>query len=73
MRGATKGFLITAGIWVLLLLAYAGIETVRGHAPFAMFTWNPGGKFVTATVLLVLALGTAVGVASDRIQSRSGR
>lgn len=73
MRGAAKGFLITAGIWVLLLLAFMGIETVRGHGPVAMFTWEPGGKYVTITVLLVLGLGTAIGLASERIQSRTGR
>lgn len=73
MRGAIKGFLITAGLWACLLLAYILIEKVRGHAPFAMFTWEPGGKFVTFTILLVLALGTGVGLASDRIQSRIDR
>lgn len=73
MRGAIKGFLITAGLWGLLSLAYVGIELVRGHAPFAMFTWEPGGKFITITVGIVLALGAGVGLASDRIQSRADR
>lgn len=73
MSGAAKGFLITAGIWVLLLLAFMGIEALRGHVPFAMFTWNPGGKYVTSTILLVLGLGTALGYTSDRIRSRMSR
>lgn len=69
MRGAVKGFLITAGIWVLLLGAYSGIEMVRGHQPFAMFAWEPGGKYVTITIALVLALGMGIGQASDRIRA----
>ncbi len=73
MRGALIGFLTTAGLWVALILAFVGIELFRGHAPFAMFVWEPGGKFVTFTMLLVLALGTGVGLASDRIRSRSGQ
>lgn len=73
MRRALWGVLITGGIWVFLLLAYVAIEAVRGHAPTAMFAWEPGGKYVTITVLLVLGLGGAVGLASDRIQSRGGR
>lgn len=73
MRGGMKGFLVTGALWVFLLLAYMGIELVRGHSPFAMFTWEPGGKYVTLTVLSVLALGTGVGVASDRVRMRMGR
>jgi len=73
MRGAVIGFLVTAGLWVFLVLAFVGIELFRGHAPFAMFTWEPGGKFVTFTVLLVLALGTGIGLASERIRARSGQ
>lgn len=73
MRKALLGVLITAGLWVFLLLAYVGIEAVRGHSPTAMFVWEPGGKYVTFTMLLVLGLGGAVGLASDRIQSRKGR
>ncbi|MFZ5816446.1 MAG: hypothetical protein ACOY93_14285 [Bacillota bacterium] len=72
MRGAIKGFLVTAVIWVFLLLAYVGIEAVRGNG-LKMFTWEPGGKYVTITVALVLALGTAVGLASDRIQKSRHR
>lgn len=73
MRGAVKGLLITGALWVFLALAYAGIEAVRGHAPFAMFAWEPGGKFVTFTILLVMGLGAAIGLASDRIQARMHR
>lgn len=73
MRRTMWGILITAGLWVFLMLAYVGIEAVRGNAPFAMFTWEPGGKFVTFTITLVMMLGAGVGYASDRIQSRSGR
>jgi hypothetical protein len=73
MRGAVKGLLITAGIWVFLVLAYMGIEKVRGHVPFAMFTWEPGGKYITITIALVLALGAAIGLASDRIQAERAR
>lgn len=69
MRGALKGLGITAGVWLLLLLAFIGIELVRGNAPFAMFAWEPGGKFVTFTIGIVLALGAAIGLASDRIQA----
>ena len=73
MRGGMKGFLITAGLWAFLLLAYMGIEIVRGHSPLAMFAWNPGGRYVTITITAVLALGTGLGIASDRVRSRMGR
>lgn len=73
MRGGTKGFLITAALWLFLLLSYMGLELARGHDPLAMFAWNPGGRYVTITVALVLALGTALGVASDRVRERMRR
>jgi|GEM_PF-1800401 len=73
MSGMVKGFLITLALWAGLVGAYAGIELVRGNTPFAMLHWDVGGKFVTIVILLVLALGTAVGYASDRIQRETKR
>jgi len=73
MRGGVVGFCITLGLWVMLLLAYVGIETIRGHDPFAWFAWVPGGRYVSITVAVVLALGTGIGIASDRVRSRTGR
>lgn len=72
MRGAITGLLLTGALWGLLLLAYVGIELVRGHAPFAMFTWDPAGRYITITIAVVLALGAGVGLASERVQSRRG-
>lgn len=71
MSGTLKGFLITLGVWALLAGGYALIELLRGNVPFALFEWNAGGRFIIFTVLLVLALGTGIGRASDKI--RSGR
>jgi len=73
MRGGAIGFLITLGLLVLLILAYVGIEALRGHDPFAWFAWVPGGRYVTITVAVVLALGTGIGIASDRLRTRAGR
>lgn len=70
MRGGMKGFLITAALWLFLLLSYMGLELARGHDPLAMFTWNPGGRYVTITIALVLALGAGLGAASDRVRER---
>lgn len=73
MRGTVWGFLITLSLWGALVAAYAIIELVRGHVPFAMLQWDLGGKFLTITILLVLALGAGIGFASDRIRSRADR
>lgn len=73
MSGTLRAFLITAAIWVALVAAYSAIELVRGHMPFAMLEWNAGGKFITLTVLSVMALGTAVGYAGDQIRRRGHR
>jgi apolipoprotein N-acyltransferase len=67
------GLGITALIWVPLIGAYAVIEWLRGNVPFAGMEWDVGGMFVTFTILLVLALGAAIGYASDRIQRKMGR
>ncbi len=72
MSGTVRGFLITAALWAALIGAYAVIELVRGHVPFAMLQWNVGGKFITLTVLSVLALGTLIGYVSDQMQHRNG-
>ena len=73
MKRTMLGLGVTAGIWAALVGAYALIELVRGHVPFAMLQWEVGGKFITIVVLLVLALGGGIGFASDRIQRRMGR
>lgn len=73
MSRTLLGFLITAGLWILLVAAYSGIELARGHVPFALLRWEVGGKFIFIVVVVVLALGTLVGYASDRIQQRQGR
>lgn len=73
MKRTLWGVLITAAIWALLIGAYAGIEVVRGHVPFAMFRWEQGGWFLSLSILAVLAMGGAIGLASDRIQKRIGR
>lgn len=67
------GLGITALMWVPLVGAYAVIEWIRGNVPFAMMEWDVGGKYVTITILFVLALGAAIGFASDRIQRKLGR
>lgn len=73
MSGTIRGFLLTLGAWVLLVGNYAVIEAVRGHRPFAMLQWENGGKYLLLTVLAVLALGTGIGYASDRIGRRANR
>lgn len=73
MRRTLLGLGITAAIWAALVTAYALIELVRGHMPFAMLHWDVGGKFVTIVVVMVLALGAGVGFASDQIQRKMGR
>jgi uncharacterized membrane protein len=70
MKGTMKGFLMTAGAWVVIVSMYSIIELIMGDVPFAMLKWSVGGKFVTLTILFVMALGTAIGYASDRIQER---
>ena len=70
MKNTVKGFLLTAAAWVVFTCMYSIIELLRGHLPFEMLKWSVGGKFLTITILFVLALGTAVGYASDRIQER---
>lgn len=73
MKRTLMGLGITALIWVPLIGAYAVIEWLRGNVPFAGMEWDVGGMFVTFTILLVLALGAAIGYASDRIQRKMGR
>lgn len=73
MKRTMLGLGVTAAIWAALIGAYAGIELVRGHVPFAMLQWEVGGKFITIVILMVLALGGGIGFASDRIQRRMGR
>lgn len=73
MSRTLLGFLVTAGLWLLLVAAYSGIELARGNVPFALLRWDVGGKFIFIVVVVVLALGTLVGYASDRIQERQGR
>jgi uncharacterized membrane protein len=70
MKGTLKGFLFTAAAWVVLCCMYSIIELLRGHLPFEMLTWGYGGKFITISILFVLALGTGIGYSSDRIQER---
>jgi apolipoprotein N-acyltransferase len=73
VKRTLMGLGITALIWVPLIGAYAVIEWLRGNVPFAGMEWDVGGMFVTFTILLVLALGAAIGYASDRIQRKMGR
>ncbi len=68
MKYTIRGFLVTAAIWAGLIAAYSGIELYRGHVPFEMMKWEIGGRFVTIVFTIVMALGTAVGFASDRLQ-----
>jgi hypothetical protein len=70
VRNTIKGFAMTAGLTMLLVLSYVLIELARGNVPFAMLQWNVGGKFVTITFTAILALGTALGYASDQLQKR---
>lgn len=73
MKRTLLGLGITALVWVPLVGAYALIEWIRGNVPFAAMQWDVGGKFITFTIALVLALGAGVGYASDRIQKKMGR
>lgn len=73
MRGTLVGVLLTAFVWGALVGMYALIEFVRGNVPFAMLHWDMGGKYLTITILFVLALGGAIGFASDRMRRRVGR
>jgi hypothetical protein len=70
MKRMLQGLAVTALIWAALIGAYAGIELVRGHQPFAMVQWELGGKYLTIVILFVLGLGAAIGYASDQIQRR---
>lgn len=70
MTGAAKGFLLTALGWLLLIGAYAAIQLAMGSTPFGLLRWEVGGKFITIVVVSVLALGTAVGYAGDRVRRR---
>ncbi|HYF91298.1 MAG TPA: hypothetical protein VD969_03525 [Symbiobacteriaceae bacterium] len=72
MRGTLIGLGLTALIWAALVGAYAAIELVRGHRPFAMLQWDVGGKFILIVVLLVLGLGALIGFTSDRMRRRQG-
>lgn len=73
MSGALRGFLITALLWIMLAAFYSLLELAMGRMPFAMFDLSGNGKFVVFTVLLVLLIGTGVGLASDRIRATKGR
>lgn len=73
MRGTLVGLLLTALLWGALVGMYALIELIRGNVPFAMLQWDMGGKYLTVTILLVLALGAGIGFASDRMRRRIGR
>jgi len=73
MKGTVLGFVLTLGAWAVFAAMYSLIELARGHVPFEMFRWEAGGKFVAITVVVILAIGTAVGYASDRIRAKQGR
>ena len=67
-------------MWVLLALVHMAIELLGGRSPLAMFAGIPGGRYIAITVAVVLALGTAIGVASRpdapravRWRDRAGR
>ena len=72
MKRTMLGLGVTAGIWAALVGAYALIELVRGHVPFAMLQWEVGGKFVTIVVFMVLFLGGLIGYTSDRMRRTRG-
>jgi hypothetical protein len=66
-----KGLLLTAAVWGALIVMYLIIEFLMGDRPFAAFeTWGPSARFITFTVTGVLALGAAVGYASDKVRAR---
>lgn len=73
MSNAAKGFLITIGLWIALALFYIVMELVMGRVPFALFDLSGNGKFLLFTILFVTAIGTGVGLASDRIQAQQRR
>ncbi|MFZ5825057.1 MAG: hypothetical protein ACOY94_12070 [Bacillota bacterium] len=67
MRKSLLGLLITTAIWLAMAAIYSLTELLRGGRPFTDLQWNVGWKFFLVVVVLVLALGTAIGHASDRI------
>jgi hypothetical protein len=73
VSNASKGFLITIGLWAALALFYIVLELAMGRVPFALFDLGGNGKFIVFTVLAVTAIGTGVGLASDRIQAQQRR
>ncbi|HYG58351.1 MAG TPA: hypothetical protein VD902_09860 [Symbiobacteriaceae bacterium] len=73
MRGALIGLALTGLVWAVLTGMYAMIEAIRGNVPFAMLQWDMGGKYLTLTILSVMALGAGIGYASDRMRRRVGR
>src|SRR2546428_12325339 len=74
MKNWLKGLLLTGSVWVALIVMYLGIEFIMGDRPFAAFqTWGPSARFITFTVVAVLAIGAAVGYASDVVQARIQR
>lgn len=73
MHGGVRGFLITLGIWVFLTLTHMTIEWIGGRSPLAMFAREPRARYIAITVAVVLALGTAIGVASDRVRRRAAQ
>lgn len=73
MRGALVGIGITAAIFAALIGANVVVELAMGHPPFGMLNWSVSGKLVTFSGLFTLALGAAVGYASDYVRRREGR
>lgn len=66
-----KGLLLTAAAWVVMIAVYLLWEVVLGDRPFAAFdVWGPSARFITFTVVGVMAMGALVGVASDKVRAR---
>lgn len=70
VRKSLLGFAVTAGIWVALIALDLLIELVRGNQPWNMLQGHPGGRYLLIVIGFVLALGTAIGYASDRIRHK---
>jgi len=72
VRGVLLGFLITLGMWLFLALAHMAMELAGGRSPLAAFTRDAGGRYIAVTVAVVLALGTGIGIASERVRRSGG-
>ena len=70
MRRSLLGLLITAAVWVALLGISLVLELALGKNPFGMERAPSGGRFLLIVIGFVLALGTAIGYASERIRHR---